>query len=151
MRGPRQRIALSARANFGEHVVPDQGKYGYRFSLMGAWANGRGDFTGRNGVNAAGLLTSGTLTYTPNRVSGWYVEPVAIVTKNPIPIRLIGRYEEYNTNRNVTFSKIFQGFVGAAFDATKHVRFIVGHTPKVDQTLAAYRQRAISLETQLAF
>jgi hypothetical protein len=118
---------------------------------MAAGAEGRGDFPGRNGVNAAGLLTSGTLNYTRNRVYGWYVEPVLIVATNPIPIRLIGRYEQYNTNRDAAFSRIFQGFVGAAFDATEHVRFIVGYTPKVDQTLVAFHQRAFTLESQLAF
>lgn len=151
VRGPRQRIALSARANFGKQIVPDQKKYGYQFSLMGAWANARGDFPGRQGVTGAGLLTSGVLNYTPNRVTGWYLEPVMIVTNDPIPIRLIGRYEQFNTNRDASFAKIFQAFYGAGFDATKNVRFIVGYTQKVDQTLASWRQRAITLETQLAF
>jgi hypothetical protein len=155
MRGPRQRVAASVRANFLDHADPDDGQYGYRLSLMAAWAQGRGDFPGRNGVNGAGLLTSGTLIYTPNRVGGWYLEPVAIVTTDPIPVRLIGRYEVFDTNRNASFSKIFQGFAGVAFDATRHARFIVGYTPKIDQTLGlgvgGFRQHALTLETQLAF
>jgi hypothetical protein len=151
VRGPRQRAALSARYNFGRHLAPDQGKYGYEFSMMAAWAQGKGDFPGRSGVTGAGLLTSGTLLYTPSRVGGWYLEPVWIMTTNPIPIRLIGRYEEFDTNRDASFAKIHQGFIGAGFDATRHVRLILGYTEKVDQTLASFRQRALTLETQLAF
>jgi len=151
LRGPRQRLALSARANLGNQVVPEQGKFGYRFSLMGAWARGRGDYPSRNNVNAGGLLTAGSLVYTANPVGGWYVEPVWMVTKDPFPIRLIGRYEVYDTNRDAAFSKIHQSFTGLGFDVTKSLRFIAGYTFKTDQTLNPSRHRAITLETQLAF